>query len=326
MISIIVPIYKVETYLETCIQSILNQTLKEFELILVDDGSPDSCPFICDYYAKIDARVRVIHKPNGGLSDARNTGLKEAKGEYIAFVDGDDFVRSDMYEVLLKELKAGDADFIKSDYMDYNDGDKIVIARQKTCITEFTPLEAVSDFINTSYSNRKPMKSTVWDGLYRKECFFDGDTLKIQFPTGRINEDTYVFPELIFNAKKILHINEAFYYYRKRENSIVRSEIGLAEIESRGLWKHVDDVISVHTNQYKEFCNNNSIIRYLTILKRIYFSTFKKDYFNVVRKELLNDVENSKQILDKRMLRTMKLIKCYPLYLFLKKIMWNNLY
>lgn len=326
MISIIVPVYKVEDYLDFCIQSILNQTIKEIELILVNDGSPDRCPIICEYYTKIDPRVKVIHKKHEGVAVARNIGLKAVKGDYIAFVDGDDFVRNNMYETLLKELKIRDADFIKSDFVEYNDGDKIIIENRKTCITEFTPLEAVADFINTGYSNRKTMKSTLCDGLYKRECFFVGDALKIQFPTGQINEDTYVFPELIFNAKKILYINEAFYYYRKRKNSIVHSGICLAEIESRHLWEHIGSVIAEYTEQYQEICDNNSIKRYLTILKRIYYSDLKKEYFDMVRKELLTNVVNGKKILDKQMQRTLKIIKCYPLYLLLKKIFWNSLY
>ena len=110
LISIIVPIYKVEKYLKKCIQSIMNQTYLNFELILVDDGSPDDCPMICDNYAKLDNRIVVLHKQNGGLSDARNAGLDVARGEYIGFVDSDDFIANNMYEKLLSGLLAEDAD------------------------------------------------------------------------------------------------------------------------------------------------------------------------------------------------------------------------
>ena len=99
-ISIIVPVYKVEGYLKKCIESICNQTIKNIEIILVDDGSPDQCGEICDYYSKRDSRIKVIHKENGGLSDARNAGLEIAIGKYIGFVDSDDFVSSDMFELL----------------------------------------------------------------------------------------------------------------------------------------------------------------------------------------------------------------------------------
>lgn len=101
LISVIVPIYKVESYLNRCIDSIINQTYKNLEIILVDDGSPDRCGEICDNYAKLDSRIRVIHKINGGLSSARNAGLKIAKGDYIGFVDSDDYIKTDMYENLI---------------------------------------------------------------------------------------------------------------------------------------------------------------------------------------------------------------------------------
>ena len=114
-ISVIVPVYKVEPYLRRCVDSILDQTYSDFELILVDDGSPDNCPDICDDYARQDSRVKVIHKENGGLSDARNAGLRIAAGAYVSFVDSDDFIRKDMYEVMLAELICADADFIKSE-------------------------------------------------------------------------------------------------------------------------------------------------------------------------------------------------------------------
>ena len=109
-ISIIVPVYKVEAYLDRCVQSILNQTFSDFELILVDDGSPDRCGQMCDAYAQGDRRVRVIHKKNGGLSDARNAGIDAARGEYLGFVDSDDEIAPDMYESLLQNLVHEKAD------------------------------------------------------------------------------------------------------------------------------------------------------------------------------------------------------------------------
>ena len=105
MISVIVPIYKVEKYLRRCVDSILNQSYTDFELLLIDDGSPDGCPQICDEYAQQDTRVRVFHKPNGGLSDARNYGLDRMKGEYVSFIDSDDYVGPDYLTVLVELAK-----------------------------------------------------------------------------------------------------------------------------------------------------------------------------------------------------------------------------
>lgn len=111
-ISIIVPVYRVENYLDRCIKSILNQTFTDFELILVDDGSPDRCPQKCDDWCKVDKRIKVIHKENGGLSSARNAGLEAAKGEYIGFVDSDDWITCDMYELLYRLAKKYKADIV----------------------------------------------------------------------------------------------------------------------------------------------------------------------------------------------------------------------
>lgn len=116
IVSVVVPVYKVEGYLERCVQSIRNQSLSDIEIILVDDGSPDNCPKICDQYAALDSRIKVIHKENGGLSSARNAGMKIASGQYIGFVDSDDSIHPIMYETLMKILLDKDVDFVMSDY------------------------------------------------------------------------------------------------------------------------------------------------------------------------------------------------------------------
>jgi len=115
-ISVIIPVYKVEEYIRKCVDSVINQTLKDIEIILVDDGSPDNCPVICDEYEKTDSRIKVIHKKNGGLSDARNTGMRAAEGEYILFVDSDDWVEDNTCEILLDEVKKDNAEFVITAY------------------------------------------------------------------------------------------------------------------------------------------------------------------------------------------------------------------
>ena len=122
-ISIIVPIYNVEKYLDRCVRSLCNQTLQDIEIILVDDQSPDDCPRMCDEYAKQDSRIIVIHKKNGGLGYARNSGMKVATGEYVAFVDSDDYVDLDMFESMYNSAKKYDADFVRVDnYKERTDG------------------------------------------------------------------------------------------------------------------------------------------------------------------------------------------------------------
>ena len=123
-ISVVVPIYKVEKYLDRCIYSIINQTYTNLEIILVDDGSPDNCPKICDEYASKDNRIKVIHKQNGGLSSARNAGIKVATGDYIGFVDSDDFIELDMYEQMYKVAYENDVDLVMSDYYKVHKDDR----------------------------------------------------------------------------------------------------------------------------------------------------------------------------------------------------------
>ena len=117
MISIVVPVYKVEKYLDRCVNSLRNQTVQDIEIILVDDGSPDSCPQMCDALAKLDSRIRVVHKKNGGLSSARNAGLRVARGQYVGFVDSDDDVEPDMYEKMVAVMESEQVDFVMSDYL-----------------------------------------------------------------------------------------------------------------------------------------------------------------------------------------------------------------
>lgn len=331
VISIIVPVYKVEKYLPMCITSILEQTFTDFELILVDDGSPDKCPVICDQFAQTDCRIKVVHKENGGLSDARNAGLKVAKGKYIGFVDSDDFIRRDMYEILLRELESRNVDFIKSDFRTFSEEDEVIdeIISEITeySVNVYLPLDAIKDFFCTEYSNSKPMKSTVWDALYKRELFFDNDNLTVWFPKGKMNEDTYIFTEIVFRANKIAHINVPFYFYRIREDSIIHSSINLSEINSCDLWKHIDTVVSKYTNEYVDVCAFNSITRYLNILKRTFYSKYRTKYFNIIRVTILNDKNfYLMHINDTRLKRTMSLIKNYPLYLCVKKLVGNKVY
>lgn len=320
IVSVIIPVYKVEEYLTACVTSVLNSTIKDIEVILVDDGSPDRCPLICDRFAELDYRVKVVHKANGGLADARNEGLKIAQGKYIAFVDSDDLIRNDMLEILLKELINANADFIKSDFQSFKDDKEIKLKKTNYSVKLFSPQEAMKDFFYTEYSNIKPMKSTVWDGLYKREMFLQSGKVILEFPEGKINEDTYIFPELILSADTIAHINVALYYYRIRENSITNSNVGLAEIKSCDLWRHIDNIVSKYTCKYTEFCALNSLLRYLKILNRVYHSDYRKSYFEVICKEMLQDREYYTKYLDGTKVRiTFQLIKHYPIYLRVKK-------
>lgn len=216
LISVIVPIYKVEDYLKECIESIINQTYSDIEVILVDDGSPDRCPQMCDEWAKRDSRIRVVHKKNGGLSSARNAGLDVAKGEYISFVDSDDFICKDALENLHNRIKDDNSIGITSGLIyRYQDGSINNFKDQWLCSKEI--VIPSSEFLLETMSQKTSY--TVWNKLYRRDVI--GNT---RFREGRNNEDTLFMYDLGKNIAILnvcmVEIPHYVYYYRYREDSI----------------------------------------------------------------------------------------------------------
>ena len=218
-VSVIIPIYKVEPYIRRCIDSILAQTYHNLEIILVDDGSPDNCPQICDDYAKKDQRIKVIHKPNGGLSDARNAGLKVFTGDYVYFFDGDDYIASNLIEIALQNAIATCADLVIFNYYRVDEEDNLLSASNfRTGIYEINEQNRVDYIVNTL------AKYTVgweaWNRLYKAELirkhelfFWDN---KIIFA-----EDFGFSLNFAMHVNKISCIGDVLYYYLIRENSIM---------------------------------------------------------------------------------------------------------
>ena len=210
-ISIIVPIYKVENYIDKCIISITEQTYKNLEIILVDDGSPDKCPEICEKYAKKDNRIKVIHKKNGGLSDARNAGLKVATGKYIGFVDSDDYIEKDMYQVLYNNLIKTNSDISIVNLKEVKENEIIENnIKDEQNIIEYNKLEALKKLIENK------IKSYAWNKLYKKEILND-----IEFPIGRKMEDLAVMYKIFEKVNKVVYTDKIEYYYLQRKNSIL---------------------------------------------------------------------------------------------------------
>lgn len=212
LISIIIPVYKVEKYLEKCIQSVINQTYENLQIILVDDGSPDNCGKICDEYAKKDHRIEVIHKSNGGLSDARNKGLEIAKGEYIGFVDSDDYIEADMYEVLYNLLKQYNADVSICNFYTVSQG-KIAIKNVDSGIKEYTRIEILKEILLDNN-----IQSYAWNKLYKKELFDE-----IKYPVGKKYEDIGTTFYLLEKCNKVVVTGKPEYYYINRQDSIVNN-------------------------------------------------------------------------------------------------------
>lgn len=212
LISIIVPVYNVEQYLKQCVDSILNQTYKQLEVILVDDGSTDSSRDICNQYEAADNRIKVIHKENGGLADARNAGLSIATGEYIGFVDSDDFIHKDMYKTLVILMEQNNADMVMAKWQAF--------VEQVDCRANDTLEAMVFDGIDSLKfliygENRYHITLSVWDRLYKKELIKD-----LMFPKGKCYEDVVWSTEAFYRAKRTVYIDKTLYYYRQRANSI----------------------------------------------------------------------------------------------------------
>ena len=210
LLSIIVPVYKVENYLQKCIDSILAQTFTDFELILVEDGSPDSCPALCDAAAAKDARIRVLHQKNGGLSAARNAGLDVARGEWIGFVDSDDYIAPEMYETLYKAVQNTGADLALCDYAAVDEAG-IPCLPPYTGLAQriFTGRELLKRATNT-------MAQPAWNKLYRRAIF-----AQLRYPEGKLNEDLFLIPEVCLQIQKAVVVPKALYYYVQRGGSIM---------------------------------------------------------------------------------------------------------
>ncbi|WP_418748343.1 glycosyltransferase family 2 protein [Faecalibacillus intestinalis] len=230
MVSIIVPVYNVQDYLKDCLESIRKQTYKDLEILLINDGSKDKSGEICDQYSKIDSRIRVFHKNNGGLSSARNMGLNNIKGEYVCFIDSDDIIDNMFIEKLFQIMIKYNVDMVKSNFYK-KDQDKIKDSKK---VKLFSPEEACYDFLFTKYSLRKAMKSTSTDALYKREVFKN-----IRYKEGIINEDTQIFPNIIFECNRIAYYDRSMYYYRENENGIMHSKINKKKIESLNIWKEI---------------------------------------------------------------------------------------
>lgn len=247
IISVIVPIYKVEEYLERCINSILDQTYKNLDIILVDDGSPDECPNICEEYAKKDDRIKVIHKKNGGLSDARNYGINIAIGQYISFVDSDDYIDKNMYQDMINELRKNNADIVSC-----------AINNVYSDRIESSQIEEIIYDTESALKNLilgRNLDQTVWNKLYKKDVI-NG----ILFEKGKINEDDFWTYQVFANSKKIITVNKPLYNYIHRESSIMGQ--GYSEKNLNGL--------EARYNQYK-FIEKNYPELSLIAKKSVFF-------------------------------------------------------
>ncbi len=212
LISIIIPVYQVEKYLDKCLDSVVNQTYTNLEIILVDDGSPDNCPDMCDAWMSRDPRINVIHQPNGGLSRARNAGLKIAIGEFIGFVDSDDWIEADMFELLISAIMETDADIAVCRYQPESEDSKVI---NKVAISSEKKLYLNEEALRLIIMEGSFIGTVVWNKLYRKSILEN-----IRFHEGKIHEDNLWTPQIVGNSKLIVCIENSLYHYVIRKDSL----------------------------------------------------------------------------------------------------------
>lgn len=217
LISVIVPVYKVEPFICHCVNSILNQTYRNLEIILVDDGSPDRCPGICDEFKRKDNRVQVIHQNNGGGGDARNKALDIARGEFIVFVDSDDYIESTMIEILYNQFQ-DEIDIVECDYCITED-DYAEFDLNDSKIKLFTASEAMRENIND-----RIFRQLIWNKMYRKSVIKD-----TRFPIDKKIDDEFWTYQVLGNARKLIYSGKKLYAYRQQPNSVMH----LLNIEKR---------------------------------------------------------------------------------------------
>lgn len=262
-ISVVIPVFKVEKYLERCLESIKTQTYPNLQIILVDDGSPDLCSVLCDEWIAKDIRISVIHKHNGGLSDARNYGMELATGEHISFIDSDDYISNDYFEEMLNTLVAENSDIVECSVVKFYENDRFEEYQDDIKVSSFSADEGLSGLIA-----EEPFHQHVWNKLYRRDLIKD-----IIFPVGKLNEDEFWTYQVFGNAKKVTKINRTMYYYFQRSTSIMGESFSLNRLDALEGKKNRQDYIEENyptlTSQSKINFFSSCVFLGQSVLKRL---------------------------------------------------------
>lgn len=289
LVSVIVPIYNVEPYIKKCVDSILSQTYTNLEIILVDDGSPDDCPAICDEYAKKDSRVVVIHKQNGGLSEARNAGLDIMKGDYVVFVDGDDWVGRNYVKNLYDLISLTNSSIAITSMTSYTNIMDCHTINDKSEIKTFSSTQACENSLYGIYFDVSASAK-----LFKKELFFE-----LRFPVGKIYEDLYLMPQILYRVDKVCFCECYDYFYLKRSDSTMRESFSLRHMfmcqSVLELYDLIGNGIDTKALEYRLFHS------YVCVAQKLILSNEYKKYsivFNTIKKEIKSNL--LKVIFDKK--------------------------
>lgn len=307
LISVIIPVYNVEKYIRECLNSVINQTYKKLEIILVDDGSLDKSGDICDEYKLKDDRIKVIHKENGGLSDARNAGMKIATGKFIQFIDSDDFIDKDMIEMLYDLVIENDGDIsMCSNY--------ILEGKKKTsnCSGEkyiYNRIEALREILLD-----EKVRSYAWNKLIKRELLKN-----IEFPKGKVFEDQLTIPRIFERSSKIVFLDIPKYYYRQREGSILNTQTNELRLAYINATQEMNKYIEEREQSLKNYCAYNIV--HVTINTYNDIGFFRM--YDLLNEKIVNDLyEKTKKIMENKeyeqlIIRNSKDVKKLHLYYLL---------
>lgn len=305
LISVIVPIYNVEKYLARCVDSIVNQTYKNLEIILVDDGSPDRCPQMCDDYAKKDSRIKVVHKNNGGLSDARNAGMVVATGEYISFIDSDDYVSDDFFECLLDVMNKENSDIAECSVVKFYEDNRFDEFSDDLSVKTYDTQDAMSALIAEN-----PFHQHVWNKLYKTELVKD-----IPYAVGKLNEDEFWTYRVFGRANKVARINKTMYYYFQRSSSIMGVGYNIRRLDAlegkANRQKYIENNFPDLSTQAKIDLYGSCMFAYQSVLKFM-SGADKKKALELIRKyrKMYNLSFDEIKLADKSARKYFYLAKC----------------
>lgn len=316
LISIVLPVYNVEKYLTECVESVIKQTYTNIEIILVDDGSTDNCGIICDDFLKKDKRIKVIHKKNGGLSDARNFGIKNAKGKYICFIDSDDYVMESYVEELYNLIIINNASISMCAFQRIDENNKVFLKRK----IKSEVISGRQALLKLNNKNFYPESIVAWNKMYDIKLFEN-----IKYPLGKIHEDEFTTYKLYYQSNKIAITSEILYCYRTVSNSITNSAFREKRLD---VLEALEERISFF-NQKKEMdLYELSLIQYETVLMIHYINCklYLKDS-EKIQQDILNKYKkNYSEVVKSRFCSVVNKVKFMialhspKLYCYIKKI------
>lgn len=307
LISVIIPIYNIENYIDKCVDSVINQSYSNLDIILVDDGSTDKSSLICEKWKVCDNRIRVIHKKNGGLADARNAGLEVAKGNFISFVDGDDYIEKDMYFDMIRYLKEQICDIAICNIEKTEPSRKFITKPYSYGNSDFkiiSNVEAVKDVLTDKIDVSSCNK------VYRRSVIKN-----IKFPYGKTNEDFPFLCRAFHNSKKIIVINKVYYNYIQRENSITTTAFSRKQFDKYYNCLDVCNYVENHMPEIMYEARHYLWYQIFCLLKKVCLDEIEEKYIDIIqkmratiKKDVLNII-SSKQLTFKE--KTMYLMICY---------------